>query len=112
MYNTAFRTRYKHYNFIVVPFGLMNALTVIMDMMNQVFQLYLDQFVVVFIDDILIYSKIKDEHDEHLKVVLQILREKKLSAKLSKCEFWLRGVSFLRHLVSSKGSELTLKRLK
>ncbi len=72
-----------------MPFGLTNAPAAFMNLMNRVFQLYLDQSVVAFIDDILVYSKIKDEHDEHLRVVLQILREKQLYAKLSKCEFYL-----------------------
>ena len=73
VHNTAFRTRYGHYKFLVIPFGLTNALAAFMDLMNRVFQPYLDQFIVVFIDDILVYSKTEDEHDKHLRVVLQIL---------------------------------------
>ncbi|KAG8491593.1 hypothetical protein CXB51_014776 [Gossypium anomalum] len=100
---TAFRTRYGHYEFLVMPFGLTNAPVVFMDLMNRIFRQYLDQFVVVFIDDILIYSRNESEHAEHLKLVLQILRDKQLYAKFSKCEFWLREVSFLGHVVSASG---------
>ena len=95
----AFRTRYGHYEFLVMPFGLTNAPTVFMDLMNRVFHPYLDQFVVVFIDDILEYCKDAQEHEQHLRIVLQILREKKLFAKLSKCDFWFKEVSFLSHIV-------------
>jgi hypothetical protein len=97
---TAFRTRYGHYEFLVMPFGLTNAPAVFMDYMNQIFQPYLDQFVVIFIDDILIYSKDHQEHAEHLRIVLKILREKQLYAKFSKCEFWLSEVKFLGHVIS------------
>ncbi len=100
---TAFRTRYGHYEFLVMPFGLTNAPAAFMDLMNRVFQLYLDQFVVVFIDDILVYSRNRNEHEEHLRVVLQILRERKLYAKFSKCEFWLDRVGFLGHVISGDG---------
>ncbi|KAA3487485.1 retrotransposon protein [Gossypium australe] len=86
-----------------MPFGLMNAIAAFMDMMNRVFQPYLDQFVIVFINDILVYSRTEKEHDSHLRVVLQILREKQMYAKFSKCEFWLREVTFLGHVVSTKG---------
>ena len=99
---TTFRTRYDHYEFLVMPFGLTNAPT-FMDLMNRVFRPYVDQFVVVFIDDILVYSKDAHEHEQHLKIVLQTLREKKLYAKLSKCDFWLKEVSFLGHIVSAEG---------
>ena len=100
---TAFRTRYGHYEFLVMPFGLTNAPAAFMDLMNRVFRPYLDQFVVVFIDDILVYSKDEQEHEQHLKIVLQTLREKKLYAKLSKCDFWLKEISFLGHIVSAEG---------
>jgi hypothetical protein len=103
---TAIRTRYGHYEFMVMPFGVTNAPSVFMDLMNQVFHNYLDQFVVVFIDDILVYSTNHHEHGEHLKKVLDILREKKLFAKLKKCEFWLKKVSFLGHVVSADGIEV------
>jgi hypothetical protein len=84
---TAMRTRYGHYEFVVMPFGLTNAPSVFMDLMNRVFRKYLDLFVVVFIDDILVYSTNHQEHEEHLKKVLDILREERLFAKLKKCEF-------------------------
>ena len=84
---TAFRTRYGHYEFLVMPFELTNAPVAFMDLMNRVFRPYVDQFVVVLIDDILLYFKDEQEHEQHLKMVLQTLREKKLYAKLSKCDF-------------------------
>ncbi|KAG8503234.1 hypothetical protein CXB51_001062 [Gossypium anomalum] len=90
IHKTAFRTRYRHYEFLVMPFGLTNAPAAFMDLMNRVFQTYLDRFVVVFIDDILVYSETEMKHDEHLRIVLQVLREKELYAIFSKCEFWLR----------------------
>ncbi|GJR10505.1 putative reverse transcriptase domain-containing protein [Tanacetum coccineum] len=86
---TAFRTRYGHYEFQVMPFGLTNAPAVFMDLMNRVCKPFLDKFVIVFIDDILIYSKNKKEHEEHLKAVLELLKKEKLYAKFSKCEFWI-----------------------
>ncbi|KAL0546161.1 hypothetical protein IC582_016067 [Cucumis melo] len=100
---TAFRSRYGHYEFIVMSFGLTNAPAVFMDLMNRVFREFLDTFVIVFIDDILIYSKTEAEHEEHLHMVLQTLRDNKLYAKFSKCEFWLKQVSFLGHVVSKAG---------
>ena len=100
---TAFRTRYGHYEFTVMPFGLTNAPAAFMDLMNRVFRKHLDKFVIVFIDDILIYSKNQEEHEEHLKLTLQILREHQLYAKFSKCEFWLSKVHFLGHVVSAEG---------
>ncbi|MCH82779.1 RNA-directed DNA polymerase (Reverse transcriptase), partial [Trifolium medium] len=100
---TAFRTRYGHYEFLVMPFGVTNAPAVFMDYMNRIFQPYLDKFVVIFIDDILIYSQNPQEHAKHLRIVLQTLREKKLFAKLSKCEFWMSEVKFLGHVISQGG---------
>ena len=82
---TAFRTRYGHYEFLVMPFGLTNAPAAFMDLMNRVFQPYVDRFVIVFIDDILVYSGSPEEHSEHLRIVFQTLREQQLYAKLSKC---------------------------
>ncbi|KAF5459681.1 hypothetical protein F2P56_019608 [Juglans regia] len=100
---TAFRTRYGHYEFLVMPFGLTNAPAAFMDMMNRIFRPYLDSFVVVFIDDILIYSKSKEEHRKHLIMALTILKDQNLYANLSKCEFWLDEVKFLGHVISSEG---------
>ncbi|GJV63569.1 putative reverse transcriptase domain-containing protein [Tanacetum coccineum] len=100
---TAFRTRYGHYEFQVMPFGLTNAPAVFMDLMNRVCKPYLDKFVIVFIDDILIYSKNKKEHEEHLKLILELLKKEELYAKFSKCEFWIPKVQFLGHVIDSKG---------
>ncbi|XP_012837830.1 PREDICTED: uncharacterized protein LOC105958366 [Erythranthe guttata] len=100
---TAFRTRYGHYEFVVMSFGLTNAPAAFMDLMNRVFRKYLDQFVIVFIDDILVYSRNDEEHQNHLEMVLQTLRENQLYAKFSKCEFWLRQVHFLGHVISKEG---------
>ncbi|WVZ89505.1 LOW QUALITY PROTEIN: hypothetical protein U9M48_035898 [Paspalum notatum var. saurae] len=100
---TAFSTRYGLYEYLVMSFGLTNAPAFFMYMMNSVFMNELDKFVVVFIDDILIYSKSEKEHEEHLKIVLTRLREHKLYAKFSKCAFWLKEVSFLGHILSEKG---------
>ncbi|GJY39104.1 putative reverse transcriptase domain-containing protein [Tanacetum coccineum] len=100
---TAFRTRYGHYEFQVMPFGLTNAPAVFMDLMNRVCRPYLDKFVIVFIDDILIYSKTKEEHDAHLRLILELLKKEELYAKFSKCDFWLSKVQFLRHMIDSEG---------
>ncbi|GKB93501.1 putative reverse transcriptase domain-containing protein, partial [Tanacetum coccineum] len=100
---TAFRTRYGHYEFQVMPFGLTNAPAVFMDHMNRVCKPYLDKFVIVFIDDILIYSKSKQEHEEHLKLILELLKKEQLYAKFSKCEFWIPKVQFLGHVINSQG---------
>ncbi|GJX74757.1 putative reverse transcriptase domain-containing protein [Tanacetum coccineum] len=100
---TAFRTRYGHYEFQVMPFGLTNAPAVFMDLMNRVCKPYLDKFVIVFIDDILIYSKNKKEHEEHLKAILELLKKEELYAKFSKCEFWIPKVQFLGHVIDSQG---------
>ena len=86
-----------------MTFGLTNALATFMDLMNRVFHPYLNQFVVVFIDDILVYSKDAQKHKQHLRIVLQTLRERQLFEKLSKCGFWLKEVSFLGHIVSAEG---------
>ncbi|GJZ37205.1 putative reverse transcriptase domain-containing protein [Tanacetum coccineum] len=100
---TAFRTRYGHYEFQVMSFGLTNALAVFMDLMNRVCKSYLDKFVIVFIDDILIYSKDEKEHEEHLKAILELLKKEKLYVKFSKCKFWIPKVQFLRHVIDSRG---------
>nr|GEV14463.1 hypothetical protein [Tanacetum cinerariifolium] len=89
---TAFRTRYGHYEFQVIPFGLTNALTIFIDLMNHVCKPYLDKFVIVYIDDILIYSKNKEEHEKYLKLILELLKKEELYAKFSKCEFWIPKV--------------------
>ncbi|GKB83558.1 putative reverse transcriptase domain-containing protein [Tanacetum coccineum] len=98
---TVFRTQYGQFEFTVMPFGLTNAPVVFMDLMNQVCRPYLDKFVIVFIDDILIYSKTKEEHEMHLGLILNLLKKEKLYAKFSKCESWLREVQFLGHVVNS-----------
>ena len=98
-----FRSRYGHYEYVVMPFGVTNAPAVFMDYMNQIFRPFLDKFVVVFIDDILIYSKNKEEYADNLKVVLAVLREHQLYGKPSKCEFWLEEVQFLRYVISAQG---------
>ncbi|GJT11723.1 putative reverse transcriptase domain-containing protein [Tanacetum coccineum] len=100
---TAFRTRYRHFEFTVMPFGLTNAPAIFMDLMNRVCRPYLDKFVIMFIDDILIYSKTLEEHVEHLRLVLELLKKEKLYAKFSKCEFWLREVQFLGHVINGNG---------
>ncbi|GJR99246.1 reverse transcriptase domain-containing protein [Tanacetum coccineum] len=100
---TAFRTRYGHYEFQVMPFGLTNAPAVFMDLMNRVCKPYLDKFVIVFIDDILIYSRDEKEHEEHLKTILELLKKEELYAKFSKCEFWIHTVKFLGHVIDSSG---------
>ncbi|GJS52944.1 putative reverse transcriptase domain-containing protein [Tanacetum coccineum] len=100
---TAFRTRYGHYEFQVMHFGLTNAPAVFMDLMNRVCKPYLDKFVIAFIDNILIYSKNKEEHEGHLKLILELLKKEELYAKFSKCEFWNSKVQFLGHVIDSKG---------
>ncbi|GJY20149.1 putative reverse transcriptase domain-containing protein [Tanacetum coccineum] len=99
----AFRTRYGHYEFQVMPFGLTNAPTVFMDLMNRVCKPYLDKFVIVFINDILIYSRNKKKHEEHLKEIMKLLKKEELYAKFSKCEFWIPKVQFLGHVIDSQG---------
>ncbi|KAJ3679581.1 hypothetical protein LUZ60_017592 [Juncus effusus] len=108
---TAFRTRYGHYEFLVMSFGLTNAPAAFMDLMNRVFKPYLDSFVIVFIDDILIYSKNEKEHEEHLRVLLQTLLDHQLYAKFKKCEFWLPSVSFLGHVISKDGLSVDPKKI-
>nr|GEU98777.1 hypothetical protein [Tanacetum cinerariifolium] len=99
---TAFRNRYGHYEFQVMPLGLTNAPAVFMDLMNRVYKPYLDRFTIVFIDDIFIYSKNRKEHEGHLKLILKLLKEEELYAKFSKCEFWLSKVKFLGHVINSE----------
>jgi hypothetical protein len=102
---TTFKMRFGHYEFIVLPFGLTNTPGVFMSLMNGVFHEYLDKFVQVFIDDILIYSRMTtEEHEEHLRLVLQCLREHKLYGKLSKCSFYQSRIHYLGHVISAKAS--------
>ncbi|CAN4091633.1 unnamed protein product [Withania somnifera] len=100
---TAFRTRYGHYEFLVMSFGLTNAPAAFMDLMHRVLKTYLDFFVIVFIDDILVYSRSNLDHEQHLGLVLQTTIEHRLYAKFSKCEFWLESIAFLGHIVSKDG---------
>ena len=100
---TAFRARYGHFEFTVMPFGLTNAQAAFMDLMHRVFQPYLDRSVVVFVEDISIYSQSEWEHEYHLMIALQLLRDHQLYAKFSKCEFWLTEGRFLGHVVSAPG---------
>ena len=100
---TTFTTRYGLYGYTVMSFGMTNAPTYFMSMMNKVLMEFLDKFVVVFIDDILVYSKNEEEHKEHLRLVLKKLREHQLYAKFSKCEFWLKEVGFLGHVILGDG---------
>ncbi|GJZ78249.1 putative reverse transcriptase domain-containing protein [Tanacetum coccineum] len=109
---TAFRTRYGHFEFQVMPFGLTNASAMFMDLMNRVCKPYLDKFVIVFIDDILIYSKNDEEHEKHLRIILELLKEEKLYAKFSKCDFWLDSVQFLGHVIDHSGVHVDPAKIK
>lgn len=100
---TVLRTQYGHFEFLVMPFELTNALAIFMDVANWIFRPYLDKFVVLFVRDILIYSSSEEEHKQHLRITLQLLRDHQLYVKYSKCEFWLPEVKFLGHLVSGEG---------
>ena len=108
---TAFRTRYGHYEFLVMSFGLTNAPAAFMELMNRVFHDYLDKFIIVFIDDILVYSKTREDHETHLRLALERLQSEKLYAKFSKCEFWLDRVMFLGHIVSEEGVAVDLAKI-
>ena len=108
---TTFRTRYGHFEFIVMPLGLTNAPAIFMDLMHRVFQPYLDQFVVVFVDDILIYSQFEKEHEDHLRIVLQTLKDHQLYAKFSKSEFWHTKVRFLGHVMSASSVSVDLEKV-
>jgi hypothetical protein len=103
IHNTTFRTRYGNYEFVVVPFGLTNAPTIFMCLMNDIFINYLDMFVIIFLDDILIYSKSEEEHEHHLRLVLQVLRENLLYDKLIKCSFYQKQIHYFRHIISEQG---------
>jgi hypothetical protein len=107
----AFRTRYGHYEFTVVPFGLSNAPVVFICLMNGIFREYLDQFVIIFLDDIIIYSKSEEEHEKHLRMVLQVLREHQLYAKLRKCSFYQKKIHYLGHIISKDGIAIDPKKI-
>ncbi|GJW10073.1 putative reverse transcriptase domain-containing protein [Tanacetum coccineum] len=109
---TTFRTRYRHFKFTVMPFGLTNAPAVFMDIKNRVCKPCLDKFVIVLIDDILIHSKSKEDHEVHLKLMLELLKKERLYAKFSKCEFWLQEVHFLGHVVNHNGIHVDLSKIK
>ena len=100
---TAFRTRYGHFEFLVLPFGLTNAPATFMNLMNEIFKEHLDVFVIVYLDDILIYSRTRNEHLNHIRIVLNILRKEKLFGKISKCVFGVQEVEYLGHIISSDG---------
>jgi hypothetical protein len=106
IHKKTFRTRYGHYEFVVVPFGLTNALANFMCLMNNVLNNFLDRFLLVFIENILIYSKNKEEHEEHLRLVLQVLREHQIYTKFRKCDFFQKQVHYLGHVISEEGVEV------
>eukprot|EP00253_Pinus_taeda_P019524 PITA_19524 len=109
---TAFRTRYGHYEFVVLPFGLTNAPATFMCMMNNVFHQFLDKFVLIFIDDTLIYSRSQEEHEKHLRMVLQTLREHQLYAKFSKCDFFKEEIQYLGHVITKEGIAVDPEKIK
>ncbi|GJU33156.1 putative reverse transcriptase domain-containing protein [Tanacetum coccineum] len=109
---TVFRTRYGHYEFQVMLLGLTNALAVFMDLMNRVCKPYMEKFMIVFIDDILTYSKTKQEHEEHIKLILELLKKEKLFAKFSKYKFWILKVQFLGHVIDRKGIHVDPAKIK
>ena len=111
IHKTTFRTRYGHYEFVVVPFGLTNAPNTFMCLMNSVFTNYLDNFVLVFLDDILIYSNNEEEHEEHLRLTLKFPREHKLYAKLRKCDFYKDRIHYLGHIISKEGISVELEKI-
>jgi hypothetical protein len=112
IHKTTFRTKHGHYEYVVVPFGLTNAPVVFMSLMNGIFRNYLDKFVIVFLNDILIYSKSEEEHEHHLRLVLQVLREHHLYAKLSKCYFYQKKIHYLGHIISEQGIEVDREKIK
>jgi hypothetical protein len=111
IHKTTIRTRYGNYEFVVVPFGLTNAPVVFMCLMDGIFINYLDKFVIVFLEDILIYSKSEEECEHHLRLVLQVMREHKLYSKLSKCSFYQKKIHYLGHIISEKGITIDLEKI-
>lgn len=109
---TTFKTIYRHYEFAVVPYGLTNALATFMCLMNSIFNRYLDKFVLVFIDDILVYSNIEKGHEKHLMMVLDTWREHQLYVKFSKCEFYKNKIQYLGHVISKEGITVDPKNIK
>jgi hypothetical protein len=109
---TSFSTRYSLYEYLVMSFGLTNAHAHFMYLMNSIFMEELEKFVVVFIDNILVFSRSKKEHEDHLRIVLQRLRDHQLYVKFNKCEFWLTEVQFLGHVVSSEGISMDLSKVR
>jgi len=112
IHKTTFRTKYGHYEFVVVPFGLTNDPYNFMSLMNSELRPYLDKFFIMFIDDILVYSKNEEEHVEHLAALLRLLREHQFYAKLSKCSFFWTQVHYLGHVVSKEGKAVDPKKCK
>jgi hypothetical protein len=108
---TILRSRYGHYEFTIVPFGLLNAHVVFMCLMNDVFQEYLDKFVIVFLADILVYPKTKEKHEDHFMMVLQVLREDQLYAKFRKCSFYQNQIHYLGHIISNEGITMDLEKI-
>jgi hypothetical protein len=108
---TSLRTWYGHYEFVVFPFGFSNAQVVFMCLMNGIFINYLDKFVIVFLDEILVYSKSEEEHEHHLRLVLQVLREYQLYAKLSKCYFYQEKIHYLGHIISEQDIAVDLENI-
>jgi hypothetical protein len=107
----AFRTRYGQYEFLVEPFGITNALAIFMCLMNNIFRNYLDKFVIVFLDDILINSNFEEEHEHHLRLVLQVLREHKIYSKIIKCSFYQEQIHYLVHIISEQGITVYLEKI-
>ena len=108
---TAFQTRYGHFEFLVMPFRLTNAPAAFIDLMNMIFKPYLDRFVVVFVNEILVYSKTREDYGDHLRIVLQTLRDRQLHAKKEKCDFWMTKMKFLGYVVSHEGISMDLAKI-
>jgi hypothetical protein len=108
---TTSKTIYENYEFVLVSFGISNAQTIFMCLMNGVFKEYLYKFVIFFLDDILMYSRIEEEHEKHLRMVLEVLRENQLYAKLSKCIFYQRKIHYLGHIISEEGITVDLEKI-